>query len=107
MTKPQPNPQPLSFSITQARAQLSRVVDLAEQGHAVQLTRRGRTVAVVVPEHQLPTNSPGQGGWFEFSCQWREHMQQAGLDFMSDDELKAFEDGRGGHTRSRPQAASI
>jgi prevent-host-death family protein len=41
------------YSIAEARAQLPRIVDQAEAGVEVELTRRGQPVAVVVSRREL------------------------------------------------------
>jgi prevent-host-death family protein len=40
-----------SYSIAQARNQLTRLVHRAERGAAVELTRHGKPVAVIVAKH--------------------------------------------------------
>lgn len=53
------------YSVTQARASLSRLVKEAEQGARIELTRRGKLVAVMVAveESERPPNNEGRGFW--------------------------------------------
>jgi prevent-host-death family protein len=52
------------YSLAQARAQLPTIVEQAERGHTIELTRRGKPVAVVVSLaafEQLKGNRPRFG----------------------------------------------
>jgi prevent-host-death family protein len=40
---------PRTYSVAEARAQLPAILDAVESGSSVELTRRGRAVAVVLP----------------------------------------------------------
>lgn len=43
-----------SYSLADAKARLSELVDRVEAGETVEITRRGRTVAKVVPAERPP-----------------------------------------------------
>ena len=43
-----------SYSLADAKARLSELVDRVEAGESVEITRRGRTVARVVPAETAP-----------------------------------------------------
>lgn len=43
-----------SYSLADAKARLSELVDRVEAGESVEITRRGRTVARVVPVGKAP-----------------------------------------------------
>lgn len=43
-----------SYSLADAKARLSELVDRVEAGETVEITRRGRTVARVVPAQKAP-----------------------------------------------------
>jgi prevent-host-death family protein len=43
-----------SYSLADAKARLSELVDRVEAGESVEITRRGRTVARVVPAEKAP-----------------------------------------------------
>ena len=47
------------YSIAEARSNLSSIVDQAEAGQEIELTRRGKPVAVVVSLRELILNDPG------------------------------------------------
>jgi prevent-host-death family protein len=53
------------YSVTQARASLSRLVKEVEQGARIELTRRGKLVAVMVAveDSERLTNNEGRGFW--------------------------------------------
>lgn len=65
-------PSPRQYSIAEARNSLPSLVHEAEQGKPVELTRRGRAVAVIlsVTEYQKLTGS--RPDFFESLMQWRE-----------------------------------
>jgi prevent-host-death family protein len=44
---------PKKYSIAEARSNLPTIVDQAEAGAEVELTRRGKPVAVIISHHQL------------------------------------------------------
>ena len=44
---------PKKYSIAEARSNLPRIVDQAEAGAEVELTRRGKPVAVIISHRQL------------------------------------------------------
>jgi prevent-host-death family protein len=41
------------YSLAQARSQLPTLIDAAEAGHTIELTRRGRPVAVIVSQREF------------------------------------------------------
>jgi len=49
-----------NFSIAEARRHMARLVDKAEQGQAVRLTRRGKPVAVVISVAQFERLKSGR-----------------------------------------------
>jgi len=53
-------------SVAEAKAQLTRLIQNAEKGEAVHITRRGRPVAVLLSEEEygrLAAGRPLQGFW--------------------------------------------
>jgi prevent-host-death family protein len=53
------------YSIAQARSSLPTIVDQAEAGHQVELTRRGKPVAVVVSLREYERLRGGRAGFGE------------------------------------------
>ncbi|NJL27634.1 MAG: type II toxin-antitoxin system Phd/YefM family antitoxin [Thermoanaerobaculia bacterium] len=50
-----------SYSLAEARSHLARLVEEVEQGTAVELTRRGKPVAMVVPIADYRRSEPPRG----------------------------------------------
>ena len=73
---------PLRYSIADARASLPAIVDQAEAGSPVELTRRGRPVAAVVSLRELQRLKGDQphfaAAYRRFLGRWR--LDQIGLD---------------------------
>lgn len=70
------------YSIAEARSNLPAIVDQAEAGVAIELTRRGRPVAVVVsPRHleRLQSERPGFGDAYK-SFLKKYSLEEIGLD---------------------------
>jgi prevent-host-death family protein len=47
-----------TFSLAEAKAQLSRLVDLVESGHDITITKRGKAVAKLVRNEPRTQNIP-------------------------------------------------
>jgi prevent-host-death family protein len=65
------------YSIAQARSRLPRIVDEAEAGAEVELTRRGRPVAVLVSHREFERL---RGKRSHFSAAYRKFLEQHSLD---------------------------
>ena len=52
------------YTVTQAPRKLPDILHFVEEGHAVELTRHGKTVAVLVPVAEYRTMHPSQQGDF-------------------------------------------
>ena len=77
----------MTVSVHEAKTQLSRLLDLLEQGEEVLIVRHGRPVARLVRANA--GKKPQLGGMRgEFS--WEEGWDRA----LSDDEAEAFWEGR-------------
>ena len=74
------------FSIAEARNQLPALVHDAERGAAVELTRRGRPVAVLVSAREYERLTQAPGFWAALETYRAEHH------LVDDDD--AFEDVR-------------
>jgi prevent-host-death family protein len=58
----------MDIGVAEARRRFKEVLDLVEAGHVVQVTRRGRVVAVIAS----PSSTPAAGGSFAAMLQhWR------------------------------------
>jgi prevent-host-death family protein len=80
------------FSIAEAKAQFAQLVNEAEAGQAVRITRRGVPVAVVLSDQEYQRLQAPKGGWVAFSHAWRQTMADEGLALMSDAELDHLRD---------------
>jgi prevent-host-death family protein len=63
---------PKRYSIADARANLPSIVDEAESGQAIELTRRGKPVAVIVSLRELERL---RGGRTQFSDAYRRFLE--------------------------------
>ena len=62
---------PKQYSLAEARDQLTRLVRDVEKGEAVELTRRGKPVAVLVSLREYQGMQNGTQGYWEALCKWR------------------------------------
>ncbi len=74
-----------SYSIAQARDKLARVVREAEEGQPVELTRRGKPVAVVVSVEDYARMRGNVPGLWERLSEFRETERLGDLDNVFDD----------------------
>ena len=86
------------YSISQARDQLARLVHDAETGRRIELTRRGRSVAVVIAiDEYRKLTAPKAGVWSAIS-QFRSTHDLTGMDEVADElanETRSEDQGRG------------
>jgi prevent-host-death family protein len=83
------------FSIAQAKAQFANLVQQAEAGRAVRITRRGRSVAVVVSDAEyirLSAQFTHKDSLFDFTTRLRQEAAQAGQELLGDEELTGLRD---------------
>jgi prevent-host-death family protein len=88
-------------TIREAKSKLTSLIQEAEKGKAVRLTRRGKAVAVIVSDREYERlaggNKPARD-FMHFLQGWRREMIAKGLPFVSDEEVAATRDktpGRG------------
>lgn len=74
----------LSYSIARLRSRLARAIRQAEAGRTVEITRRGRPVAVLVGRDDLERLRQG-GDFWERYVRFRESADLASLDIDPDD----------------------
>lgn len=73
------------YSISQARDQLARLVHHAEGGRHIELTRRGKPVAVVIAiDEYRKLSAPKPGVWSAIS-QFRSTHDLTGMDDLADE----------------------
>ena len=83
------------FSIAQAKAQFAQLVQQAEAGQAVRITRRGRLVAVVLSDAEylrLSTAHHPRESLFDFTTRMRLQAANDGLSLPDDGELGGLRD---------------
>jgi antitoxin Phd len=77
------------YSIAQARDRLPSLVHEAERGEPIELTRRGKPVAVIVSfedYQRMPPTSKRQGPW-DVIEEWRASMTPEELEELNVDEV--------------------
>ncbi|MES2178416.1 MAG: type II toxin-antitoxin system Phd/YefM family antitoxin [Gemmatimonadota bacterium] len=72
------------YSIAEARSQLPTIVDQAEAGVEVQLTRRGKPVAAVIGLEELARLRDSRQ---EFSSTYREFLRRHSTDVIDSDDV--------------------
>jgi prevent-host-death family protein len=80
-------PVPYRYSIADARAKLSEILDQVEAGEPVELTRRGRSVAVVLSREAFERLQSGRPGFGEAYRAFLQRFSPAEVGI--DDELLA------------------
>lgn len=81
---------PKRYSIAEARSHLASIIDQAEAGQEIELTRRGTPVAVLISRRELERL---RGVRTDFSEAYRRFLAQHSLrDVGLDDELAAVRD---------------
>ena len=84
------------YSISQARAQLPTILDQTEAGLEIQLTRRGKPVAVVVPIEEYQRLRAGRTSFGEAYRKFLEDhsLEELGLDDDFASQLRDKSPGR-------------
>lgn len=85
-------------SIAEARNHLPRLVQEAEAGEPVSITRRGRPVAVLLSEQAYARLLAPREGIVDFLHQWRAEVAAQGAAFADGSEFEDLRD----HTPARP-----
>jgi prevent-host-death family protein len=85
-------------SIAKARDTLTRLIQKAESGEPVHITRRGKPVAVLVSEEDYAKMQPpteARQSLFEWLAEWRAGMIRDGIPFPTDEEIERWQDRSG------------
>lgn len=80
------------YSIAEARANLPRIVHDVEGGAEVELTRRGKAVAVVLSLDEYARLKNGRGGFWEAYQKWRASVDWDDWDDTIADQILASRD---------------
>ena len=76
---------PKTYSIAEAKSLLGRVVNEAESEEPVELTRRGRPVAMVVSLADYQKLKAPRRSFWEAICAFRSQQDMADLDIDTDE----------------------
>lgn len=80
------------FSIVEAKSQFAQLVNQAESGQAVRITRRGRPVAVLMSEAEYERLSTPREGLLAFTATLRSQATATGMVLFDDAELGDLRD---------------
>lgn len=85
-----------SYSIAEARSQLSELIHEAERGRAVELTRRGKAVAVLLSVEEHRRLTAARPSFAEAYGAWRQSVgaEELELDPMDFNKLRDRSPGR-------------
>lgn len=89
------------ISIADARSQFPSIVQRAERGDTVRITRRGAPVAVLLSEGEYARLTQARPLLADVLDAWRSDMRQAGAAFLAPDEFADLRERRHGD-RSEP-----
>lgn len=81
-----------SASVAQAKNNLPNLIQQAESGEVVHITRRGRPVAVLLSEREFARLQAPQTGFADFLHDWRREMQAQEADFADGGEFENVRD---------------
>jgi prevent-host-death family protein len=79
-------------SIAEAKTHLPRLVQQAEAGEPVRITRRGRPVAVLLSEREFERLSAPRTGILDFLRMWRAEMDAQGIELAEGTEFDGLRD---------------
>ncbi len=72
------------YSIAEAKDHFASVVRQAEAGTAVEVTRRGKSVAVILSAEEFERLNPEAPSFRALYSRWRERVQREGWGFAED-----------------------
>lgn len=79
-------------SVAQAKNNLPNLIQQAELGEAVHITRRGHPVAVLLSEREFARLQAPQTGFADFLYEWRREMQAQEEAFADSSEFENIRD---------------
>jgi len=82
----------LPVSIADAKTHLPRLVQQAEAGETVRITRRGHPVAVLISEREFERLSAPRTGILDFLKTWHAEMDAQGIEFADGSEFDGLRD---------------
>lgn len=85
-------PAMLDVSITEAKSRFAELVQQAERGQAVRITRRGRAVAVLVSVAEHARLNTGHIGLLAYSEAWRKQAEAAGVPMADETDWTGLRD---------------
>jgi len=83
-------------SIAEAKNHLPRIVQQAEAGEAVHITRRGKPVAVLLSDREYARLTEPRQGFADFAGEWRKNMLARGIEFPGDQDFEGLRDNTPG-----------
>lgn len=83
-------------SIAEAKNHLPRIVQEAETGEVVHITRRGKPVAVLLSDREYARLMEARQGFVDFAGEWRKNMLARGIEFPVDADFEQLRDNRPG-----------
>lgn len=86
----------LEVSIAEAKNHLPRIVQRAEAGEAVHITRRGKPVAVLLSDCEYARLTEPRQGFADFTQEWRKNMVARGIAFPGDEDFEGLRDNAPG-----------
>ncbi|MBS4095319.1 MAG: type II toxin-antitoxin system Phd/YefM family antitoxin [Sulfuricella sp.] len=79
-------------SIADAKNHLPRIVQQAEAGETVHITRRGKPVAVLLSGQEYARLTEPRPGFVDFAKDWRKNMLAHGIEFPVDADFADLRD---------------
>jgi len=80
------------YSIAQARDRLAQLVHQAEEGTPIELTRRGKRVAVILSVEEYDRLAPSKPNFWEGLLKFREQLVAEGIEINPDEIFRDVRD---------------
>lgn len=84
------------YSIAQARDHLTQLVHTVEQGSSIEITRRGKRVAVIVSAEEYDRLASSKSDFWTSLVNFRERLVQDSVDIDPDEVFKDVKDRSSG-----------
>lgn len=79
-------------SVADAKTHLTRLLQQVEAGKPVQITRRGRPVAVLLSQAEYQRLAQPRRSFLEFVHEWRAAMAEQGIAFADEHDFEGLRD---------------